>query len=130
MITSKLWSFVECCWFDNSDLIQTQNNCNNKTDEVANNYERFFNLNLFLWRHFQFSFDLLFSMVIKDYAIYGIYGKYKFIKIPNERQKQHQFVNIRKSQKMFSDKFHNLWSVWKFSNFFRKKVTWRWSTKK
>ena len=47
MITGKLWSFVKCCWFDNSDLIQTQNNSNIKTDEVANNYERFFNLNLF-----------------------------------------------------------------------------------
>ena len=26
MITGKLWFFVECYWFDNSDLIQTQNN--------------------------------------------------------------------------------------------------------
>ena len=48
MNTGKLWSFVECCWFDNSDLIQTQNNCNIKIGDVANNYERFFNLNLFL----------------------------------------------------------------------------------
>ena len=38
-------NFVTWC---NSDLIQTQNNSNIKTDEVANNYERFFNLNLFL----------------------------------------------------------------------------------
>ena len=48
MFSGKLRLFVECCWFDSSGLIQTQNNSNIEIGEATNNYERFFNLNLFL----------------------------------------------------------------------------------
>ena len=48
MLNDKFRSFVECCWLDSNGLIQTQNNSNIKIGEAANNYERFFNLNLFL----------------------------------------------------------------------------------
>ena len=47
MFSGKLRSFVEGCWFDSSGLIQTQNNSKIEIGEAANNYERFFNLNLF-----------------------------------------------------------------------------------
>ena len=46
--SGKFRSFVECCWFDNSGLIQTQNNSNFEIGEAANNYQNFFYLNLFL----------------------------------------------------------------------------------
>ena len=44
MFSSKLRSFVECCSFDSSGLVQTQNNFNIEIGEAANNYKRFFNL--------------------------------------------------------------------------------------
>ena len=48
IFSGKFQSFVECCWFDSSDLIKTENNSNIEIDEAANNYKRFFNLSLFL----------------------------------------------------------------------------------
>ena len=48
MFSGKLRSFVGCCWYDSSGLIQTQNNSNIEIGKAANNYEKFFNLNLFL----------------------------------------------------------------------------------
>ena len=47
MFSGKFQLFVECCWFDSSDLIQTQNNSIIEIDEAMNNYKRFFNLNVF-----------------------------------------------------------------------------------
>ena len=47
MFSGKLRSLVRCCWFDSSGLIQTYNS-NIEIGKVANNYQKFFNLNLFL----------------------------------------------------------------------------------
>ena len=42
MFSRKLRSFVECCCFDSSGLIQTQNNSNIVIGEAVNNYEQVF----------------------------------------------------------------------------------------
>ena len=47
MFSSKLRSFVGCCWYDSSGLIQTQNNSNIEIGKAANNYKKFFNLVIF-----------------------------------------------------------------------------------
>ena len=44
VFSGKLRSFVGCCWYDSSGLIQTQNNSNIEIGKAANNYEKFFNL--------------------------------------------------------------------------------------
>ena len=48
MFSGKLRSFVGCCWYDSSGLIQTQNNSNIEIGKAVNIYKKFFNLNLFL----------------------------------------------------------------------------------
>ena len=48
MFSGKLRSFVDCCWFDSSGLIQTENNSNNiEIGEAANNCERYRHKNKF-----------------------------------------------------------------------------------